>query len=224
MAVRLELPSEPRKKLDHYFHLKVGDWDVRCPYFMNVRGQKNLPPVYAGKGSPEEIEKEAKKNLNKGITVIKDGEDARHFLILCGLGIDCSGLVANVLGTNSLKQPSILRDILAKFRPRTNISANLLTGNLNSNPVTLAEIKPGDLIRQGKRHVMLVEWVERIGNKVTKVGYVESNSRPEWGVQIAEIHIVDPKKPLEGQKWTGIRALKRYLANSDRGIVRSNNF
>ena len=236
--MRKGLSPEAKKLLGHYFEIVVGKWRVGCPYFINVKKTRLLPVVYSGKGFPEEIEKEAKKiylrrgrALSELMIINRSSDDAKDFLILAGLGVDCSGLVANVLDAHLketagrsiqriVKQPGWYKKILSWVRPRTGFSADLLTGELNSNKVNLREVMPGDMIRQGKRHMMLIEWVESRNGRVVSLGYVESNTRPVWGVQRGEIWIVGESRLLEEQKWSMEAVKRRYARSSDKGIVR----
>lgn len=199
-----ELSVQANKIIESYLAIKVGKWKIRCPYFMNVRGVRGLVAVYAGKGLPQEIEIEADKLYQKH-SYIKNEISAKSLLILAGLGIDCSGLVANVLGIQKVIQPTFFRSLMSIFRPQTNISVQLLTDPANSKLVKWEDVMPGDIIKQGRRHVMLIEWVDRVNGKPTEVCYIESNISPKWGVQ---------RHTIKKGAW------KRFTQAEERGLYR----
>jgi hypothetical protein len=110
-----------------------------------------------------------------------------------GLGVDCSGLVNNILDAHLRETKGFglvdaiatgvgLKWLLRKLRPRTSISANDLTNDLNSVLIKRPDVVPGDLIRKGKYHVLLVEKVER-NKALVEITYIESATRPIYGVQ-----------------------------------------
>lgn len=211
------LPPHQKEIIDRYFHIKFGPYVLPCPYYMNKVGKRFLSLVLAGKGTPEEIEHELRRRYEKNGHLLRDETDALNAMKLLNLGIDCSGFVVNVLGIEKkIKYRNIYTKLKALLRPRAHISADLLTGELNSDAVEISGVKPGDLIRRGKNHVMLVEWVDG-----KKFGYVESSTRPLWGVQRGEIEVVDPERPLENQKWSVEDDLEVYKkSGADKGIRR----
>lgn len=216
------LPKENIKILNRYLAIKVGKWRVRCPYYMNEKKMGMLNPVDCGKGLPEEIEKRINKNYLRVVNNLKNENDAVDLLKTAKIGIDCSGLVCNILGIKRVHQSNFLMIIKAAIRPRTNISADMLTSWPNAFPILLSKIRPGDLIRQGKNHVMLIEWTERARNSVISLGYIESNTSPKFGVQKGGIRITDPTLSLEEQEWSEPLARNRYAKSLDKGIVRIN--
>ncbi len=211
------LSPEQKEIVEKYFHIKFGPYVLPCPYYMNKTARRFLPPVLAGKGTPTEIERELNKHFRKNGHLLKDEMDALNAIKLLNIGVDCSGFVVNVLNLGAnIKYTNLYTRLKALLRPRNNISADLLTGNLNSNPIRPSEVRPGDLIRRGKHHVMLVEWVDG-----RKFGYVSSSTRPLWGVQRGEIEITDPERPLEEQIWSVSDDLGLYKrAGEDRGLRR----
>lgn len=211
------LPPHEKETVEKYLHIKFGPYVLPCPYYMNKIGERFLSPVLAGKGTPEEIENELSKYYKKHGHLLKDETDALSTIKLLNLGIDCSGLVVNVLGIGvKTRYRNFYTKLKALLRPRAHISADLLTGELNSDAIELSQVKPGDLIRRGRNHVMLVEWVDG-----KKFGYVSSSTRPFWGVQRGEIEILDSKKPLENQNWRVEDDLEMYKrCGEDKGIRR----
>src|SRR3989344_3955225 len=188
--MKVELSPEAKILIDRYFNIKVGEWSFACPYFMNERGLRNLPIAYSGKGLPEEIEAEISKIYERKKGVVKSAASAKNMMILCSLGIDCSGLVVN-------------------------ISADLLTGELNSVAVELAQVRPGDMIKRGRNHVMLVEWVD-----ARQFGYIHADTMPEWGLQRGAVEVIDAKLPLEKQGWSVKEDLGLYKKAGDKELVR----
>lgn len=211
------LPENQQRIIDNYFHIKVGSFSIPCPYYMNKRGRRFLRPVDAGKGTPKEIEAEVERWRRKFNSKFIDEVAARNFMRLIQLGVDCSGFVVNVLGVaNTIKYPDLISRLKSWLRPRTNISADLLTGPFNSFPVTLSEIRAGDLIRVGKTHVMLVE---RIDND--RIIYVSSGTRPEWGVQRGEIRLINPAdNRLDTQEWKIKEDWEAYKAGGEESGLR----
>lgn len=199
--------------IDNYLNIRISSWRVRCPYFINVKRRRFLRPVWVGKGSPDEIERAANEISN-----LYEVED---FIKLSGLGVDCSGLVSNVLNIhfkhclgkslfNMIRQPSLIRKFIFLLRPRTNISADILTGKVNSREVNVSDIIPGDMLRFGPEHVGLIHWVDRSGRRLKKVGYIESHTKPKFGVQEGEIEILDQRLPLGYQKWSSKESKGRF--------------
>lgn len=215
--VMYSLPPEQKKIIERYFHIKFGPYVVPCPYYMNKTGTRLLSPVLAGKGTPDEIEEELRRYYEKSGHLLKDETDAINTIKLLNIGIDCSGFVVNVLNLGSkIKYRNLFAKLKALIRPRTQISADLLTGELNSSAIRVSQVKPGDLIRRGLNHVMLVEWVNG-----KKLGYVSSGSRPFWGVQRGEIEITNPDRSLEDQSWSVSDDLETYKrSGDDRGLRR----
>lgn len=219
-----EIHEKAKEIIKKYEGLELGGKHVRTPYFINTKRKRDLRAL-VGKGTPEEIIVEARiwEKL-KGISLNKmTDKEVREFLISKGLGIDCSGFVIHVLDYwyFSIKNKHIwgemkfapgrglLRDLKLKIRPAENLGANTITSEINSDPIEIKDVRPGDLIRSkwkkvGTHHVQLI----------TKVQYDESNlpvmieythSTPYYGdtsgVRVGQIRILDPNKPLYDQEW-----------------------
>ena len=239
------LPQKTRKLIKNYFELEIGSQKLQCPYFQNItRKRKN--PVFAGKGLPKEIEKEVVKLFEKGNKTLKklSPDRIRFYMIMAGLGIDCSGLVTHVLDSflqekglgslwKGLKYPGLnpIRLLIYKLRPRANTSVVILTHPLNAFPVKkLNDVKPGDLFKVGNHHVAIINEVEINKNKeVIRIGYIHSTSDylEQHGIRKGNILITEKKQPLEKQKWDEVYQrrnwmLEDYLAapQGQRGIRR----
>lgn len=213
-----------QKIIERYKNIKLGNKHVVCPYYINLSKKKDLR-VMLGKGTPDEIEMEAKIWAKvKGVDFKNMSQsNLKKFLIDRGIGIDCSGFVVHVLDAwffekhkkhiwSKLKIPQ--KDIFSKIkyilRPAEKLGANILTNGENSIKINLSEVKPGDVIRckwkkQNSHHILLVTEVERDeSKKLIKIGYTHSTPfyGEENGVKHGEIIIKDQNLPLESQEWT----------------------
>ncbi len=215
----LHLPPKTRKLIKNYLELKIGPHKLQCPYFQNIR-KKRKRPVFAGKGRPEEIEKETLKLFKKKKKLLAklSPETIRLYMVMCALGIDCSGLVVNVLDSflqekgleilwRKLRYPSFnpIRLAAYKLRPRSNLSATILTHPSNTFCLNeLNKTRPGDLLKVGNHHVAVISEVEvNKKNEVIRISYIHSTSDylEQHGIRKGNILIVDRNKPLEKQKW-----------------------
>jgi len=201
-----------------YFNLNIGPHVLRCPYFQNVRMITKLP-VFVGKGLPEEIEKETLKLFkNNQKNLIKlDPQSVRQYMVMGGLGIDCSGFVARIL--DSLLNERHLGGIVKNIKPEntslisllkhyirtfTNLSADTLTSYKNCVEIKeFDEVIPGDLIRAGYGHVAIITKVDKVNRKTKCITYCHStyDYLDESGVRQGNILIINPNKPLEKQRW-----------------------
>lgn len=192
-----------------YTHLPMGGKKVRCPYWVDKIKKKIWGP-FGGKGSPEQIVEAtlmaAKKegiNLN-GLSAAQ----IRSFLKRNRIGIDCSGLVFNLLdaldkegGGNGLADD--IPGAKGKFLIRA--SVKMLTNNKVSVPVkVIKEIKMGDMIRLGGRtHIVVITAIkkEKTG-KIKEIIYAHSSPRTKVsGVHKARIKIKEEAAGLEKQDW-----------------------
>lgn len=240
----LFLPPRTRKLIDRYFHLKIGRFDISCPYYQNIT-KKIKKPVFAGKGLPEEIEKETIELFHKsGKNLEKFDEfSLRYYMVMLGLGIDCSGFVARVLDSflqekglggiknNTKPKNNSLIEFLRHFvRIYSNLSADVLTNKTNCVEVkNLNAVVPGDLLRVGRKHIAIITEVEKVNSVVKRITYCHSTCDyfEQYGVRKGDILIVKPKKPLENQKWDEFYRGRNWMFEdfmsadkSDRGIRR----
>ena len=188
------LSPKAESLVDNYLHIKVGPYVTPAPYYMNILSKRFSAPVWVGKGLPGEIEIEANKIYRKFKPYFEDSPSQGHSLLVnAGLGVDCSGLVNNVLDAHLRETKGFglvdaigtgvgLKWLSKRLRPRTSISANDLTNDLNSVLVKRSEVIPGDLIRKGRYHVLLVEKVAKKNSQI-EITYIESATRPFHGVQ-----------------------------------------
>lgn len=226
----LRLPSRAQQVLDGYLHVKVEDTNVPCPYHINP-GMRSTKRALLGKGRPQEIEQAAAHYFRK-YAMYADGDDVtlRSFLLACGLGVDCSGFAAWVLNGvteavlgrpiwKCLRFPGWRRSTVSKLRPIENISANLLTGQLNSEIVhDLSEVRPGDLIRMAAGHhvaVIIEVGLDKAG-KAVNFQYAQSSCMYGWesGVRTGRTVIQKSQGSLLDQQW-----FDNYERNIIKGLI-----
>jgi hypothetical protein len=211
------LPSKAQAVVDGYLHITVDGAEAACPYHINP-GLHTTNRALLGKGNPKEIEALARKSFGKyDMHVNGSGDSLRSFLFACGIGVDCSGFASWVLNGITetrlhgplwkyLTFPGVRRTVVSRVRPVENISANLLTGHVNSKPVhDLADVRPGDLIRAaGWHHVVVV--IETGLDKSSKTAYFQYAQSscmygPESGVRTGYAVIKKPTGSLLEQEW-----------------------
>lgn len=196
-----KLPEKVLNFIDKYFNLHIKGHIIICPYFIN-RNRFLRSPVYAGKGTPEEIEKTTNalikyKNPSK--------EQILYEMHQKGIGIDCSGLVyqiyefwLSILFNKSLSEflPNVpvynLRKYMSrKLKPQNSVGANELTSEPFAKKINLQEVKAGDMIRtRGGKHVLLITEVKKKYDKVEQLKFVHSSSQYKRdGVRYGQIYL-----------------------------------
>jgi hypothetical protein len=212
------LPKQALGIIDQYRHLPLGDKLVQCPYFKNSVNVKAGLRVYMGKGLPSELTEEidvlAKKNKFDLKTMPEP--DIKQFMSLNNLGIDCSGLIAQVLSVldeNLIKKiarvkffKKPLRALISRHRPIENISAHLLTSEPHSEKINKwADLQPGDMIRtrQGKHVLLITETNRNETNQLKEFTYIHSTSYygEGHGVRQGKVNIIYPNEALKDQEW-----------------------
>lgn len=251
-SLTLKIPDELQREFDKYFHLKLGGKDVVCPYYISDKLIAGNLRVMSGKGSAEEIELETNIWAKvKGVDLNCMSEDEiRKFMIRHKIGIDCSGLIVNVLDSylQTKKKKHLWKylnylnnSFMSKFRrllrPVENIGANTLTSDLNTKKISnLDEIKPGDLIRakgpqKNAFHVAMVVEVEVKDGHVSRFKYANSHRyyNEGNGMRYGEVFINNlSSNELKDQQWTDIDNGRNYFYEDlmveyeDNGIRRLN--
>jgi len=178
----LKLTKEAEHVISSYQHLRVGQHTIATPYYNNRRaGVRGALRVLVGKGTPEEIEEEARMVAMREHIDLNtfSREQATAFLVDHNLGIDCSGLVYHILAEElkSLKgknkkinfhfaSQNPLRKLLARLRPAENVNVAVLADQKNSTIVSLENVCPGDIItiedasnQYTRDHVLLITGV-----------------------------------------------------------------
>ena len=226
--MNLCLPPKTNKLINAYLNLRVGHHTVVCPYFQNIVGRKGNA-VYTGKGLPKEIEKETIRLFNKrgkNLDKLKP-TIIRQYMVMAGLGIDCSGFVTRVLNTlmnesklgnikSNLKplNNNLFNIIRFQLRPFSNVSAKMLTSPANSSNISnINKVSPGDLIKAGEGHVAIITEVQKDKKRVHKITYHHSTSDylHKHGVRKGSIVINKPTLPLEKNKWTEIYQGRNWM-------------
>lgn len=208
------LPEKTQSLIRQYLQIKVSGIEFPCPYYQNI-AHKRGTSTYVGKGLPKDIEREAQKLFNTSNTL--DIQSIRLYMVMAGLGIDCSGFVVRILdsllqetyGTTIIHtlrtlNPTFLNTIRYYLRPYTNISANMLTSSKNTVKINnYNDLLPGDLLRFGTKHVAIIISVEKTNKLTRKISYAHSTSdyEDEYGVRVGFININRPELSLEKQEW-----------------------
>ena len=241
-----KLPKEVTKLIDDYFNLNINGKKVKTPYHINVKHTRAGLRSLVGKGTPQEIEEEVNifaKLRNFNLEKVSENE-IRQFMQKEGIGIDCSGLVSQILDTwlksekmgdlqSNVTFPklSFFKRMVIKLRPIENIGANLLTNNENSTPIELENVQVGDLIRlKGIKKGHHIAIITDVNEK--EIEYVHSTKHygQNNGIKKGKIKILDKKKDLEHQNWLekdekGVCwTLKQYLKEKDDNGLRRPKF
>jgi hypothetical protein len=236
------------KKFTEYENLAVHDKKISTPYFMNNVGmwfaglmedegvgQDKIRKVkkafsnrrvpygwYRGKGKPEEIAEAAEKISEKLGLPLKNAsrEVILEFMKLFGLGVDCSGLVYNLLsyGVRKLGDESLLDESLdwidPSFRGVTRAGASCFTGKA-SVVVKPEDVRMLDIIfikkktESGSNHLGLV-----LKRNNCLVVVQSTIAVMPIGVNMSSLEIVDCKpvfgfKPEMGPSWRELFGIKR---------------
>ncbi len=176
-----------------------------CKYYKNTRMSPNFfkKSVDIGKGNPKKIASE----LKKGRTV----------------GIDCSGLVCNILNTIQpikaiIKVPpstTLSRKIIFNFRPIENINVPVLINPINASKVkNNMAYKIWDLIHFGSEHIILIYKIRK-----NTLHYVQSSDIDKKVVK-GNILITSKNKDLRFQNWSDDRFKKRFKNTPSSAVVR----
>lgn len=230
------------KLLNSYLNLKIGKHTISTPYYQNLRREKKAP-VYVGKGCPDEIVATTMEIFDFKQTDPNhyDKDQLRLYMVMRGIGIDCSGFVARILDThlNEVFNIRLSEATLILFKkdhkdnfiksPFTKLSAKMLTSVEICNTVKVRDIQPADLIKTGDSHVAIVTEVKKSDDQNIEITYAHSTSLycEEHGVRKGTIHIGKNKKSLAKCKWDedirGINySFNDYLntPQNERGVFR----
>lgn len=222
------LPEEVQNFIDKWFELEIDGQKLPTPYFINQGGFLKKP-VYAGKGSINEIQDETTKLVaGKGF----NSQEILDFMHERGIGIDCSGLVyqiydfwvgnastgensGEVKGDESVGKKS-LRDFLPivpfynfrkylsrKTKPQNSMSANEFTSEPFSQRIEVKDVRPGDLIRTkaGNHLLMITEVDSEESGKPKKLKFIQSaRFYNRDGIRYGEIELSEDLN-LTKSKW-----------------------
>ncbi len=157
----MQLSEQAAQVISAYESLSIGGKHIRCPYFNNKKsGARAALKVLVGKGSPKEIEEEAKMIALAMRTQLDTytEEQLRKFLVEHNLGVECSGFAYHVLDAelqskgSSLKDvlsfpgKSFIRRLLASWRTIENTNVQVFADDANSTVVPYSSAKAGDMI------------------------------------------------------------------------------
>ncbi len=170
------------------------------PYFSNTKKTISSENALVGKGTAKEIALKTIELANlQNIKLLNlSSKQIYNFQKKNHLGIDCSGLVYNLLKIIEPKVDDILIGTEGKKGVRR-LSANLLTSAPNAAKLSTYDVKPGDLIRADNgRHVIFI--IEKINDTIH---YIHSSDKTKIsGVHLGFIEIINPQKPLNHQIWS----------------------
>lgn len=215
--------------IEGYKNLPLGDCKVKCPYFNNKR-QKQRAGVKSkvGKGTPNEIQQEAKILVKKqGVELSSlTYEQIQQFLVDNNLGIECSGYAYHILNEEiqvrkdkklksvlDFSMKGFIRRFISRVRPVTNTNVELLSNPNNSKKIKLTQIKPADFISiknfgpdKNRNHILLIKEVEYEHSEPKIITYTHSfrwskEGKYKHGVRDGTIKIQNLKQGLLDQQW-----------------------
>lgn len=157
---------------------------IGLPYFINIPKIISSENALVGKGNAKEIALKTIEYANKeDIKLIElSPQQIYNFQKKHHLGIDCSGLVCQLLNFYFKTKIDVRRT-----------SAEMLTSKPLSQKINLEDIQTADLIRQKKGHHVLFV-IEKINNKII---FVDS-SRSGRGVRYGEFDQDDKNFKYDG--------------------------
>jgi hypothetical protein len=224
--------------IDQYQHFRAGMAVCSVPYFNNmVTRSRAALRTNIGKGSPKDIFEEVQTILVKN-HVSADSltdESLKGLLTDNNIGVDCSGFAYYILNAESeeLKRGSLdkhisfvnchglIGKIRCSLRPIENCDVATLAHEKNSAPVSLKDIRSGDMIimiggqsittasewqNDDRDHVLVIHQVEYQNFLAVKIHYSHAAAYPEdgvygTGVKQGVIEILKPEDGLLEQKW-----------------------
>jgi len=205
----MQLKKYPKtyKLLVDYMQIGFGETTVNCPYWINKLA-KGMRGPYSGKGTPSQIKHAASLRASKlGIDLTRLSQSGLlTFLKQNRIGIDCSGLVYNLVDCFDKEKggqgvaPRLFGSLdFPDWNPAWRANADKLTSHQVTRKVELTNVHVGDLIRlQNGKHVLFV--VDKTSGSLS---YVHSSRllTKVTGVHLGKITIIDWGKGLEVQNW-----------------------
>lgn len=200
--------SKALKKLFYqYTHLPLGGKEIRCPYWMNELRLGIVGPG-GGKGRPEDIVRSTREKAREaGLVLTKMSE--KEILALMKrerIGVDCSGFAFWLLDALDRENggKGLLKALPATGRfPASLANVKLLTSAKYARPVSLADIKVGDMLRlRAGRHIAVIFRLKYDEKKLLfEIDYAHSSvATKTTGVHLGTIVIKVPGG-LEKQEW-----------------------
>ncbi len=230
-------PKEVLDAIKKYENLTFKNFKTKVPYYRNRPTLLFTPPVEAGKGDPEEIQKYIDEVIAKSpyANRIKNNDTFRKALIAFGIGLDCSGLVYNLLDIwakvkhqKSLahflpkENPIFIRKFFSRLiKPQSSMSADDFTSEPFARQIKgTLNIRAGDLIRtKGGHHVLMIISTEFYGNHFEIVAYQSSDSHYPHGLVSTLIQVPSDKINLALGTWIDMKVKYLYRNKSYEGFV-----
>jgi len=240
-----EISPKAYKLIHEYFNLSLGGKTVKTPYYINTKHKKGELRSLIGKGMPVEIEDEVKIWAKiKKFSLIDNSEiQIRKFMAEMGIGIDCSGLVSNILNVE-LKERGIkirkviknsfnkdwLHRIYHQIRFIDNLDVETLSHPENSVIINnYFELKALDMLHlaglQSGFHVAIIIKTCYNSNGEFEIHYIHSSRwyTPNDGIRQGCIKIRFPDRDLSYQLWEdsdgpGMNYIRQeYINNKSQG-------
>lgn len=178
MSLALDINSLCLERFNDYDNLLIDGKRARVPYFINliqadlttemrnqgisdelikgvfgVFGTEKIPFGWnKGKGTPEQISDAVRKvaEIYGYDLSIATGEGIRNLMRMCGIGLECSGLVYNLLDY-ALKKIEYKKDLrvmlgLDEFKNRAVYRAGVGAFARNSQKIEFSSVEPLDLL------------------------------------------------------------------------------
>lgn len=209
MKPQVEKSPALEKLLYKFTHLKIGEKEICCPYWIDLYRNLITGP-YGGKGTPAEIIKATSEAAEEqGENLFKmTKRQIRYLMKKNRIGIDCSGFVYQLLDVldKEGRGDGIENNVYGvRGRGITKTNAYCLTNNRNTVPIrSVRGVQVGDLIRLHRgRHVVVVI---RIGkdkkDNVRELVYAHSCPWTKvTGVHMGKIIVKGEDKAVGAQYW-----------------------
>ena len=225
------LSNQALAVINQYLNFKIGKAVCSVPYFNNKKtGSRAALRAFIGKGSPEEIAIEVETILlkNRINRELLTDHDLKKIMTDNNLGIECSGFVYHILNAHchstnndSIKKhlnfpecTGLLGKIRCSFRPAENCNVATFAHDSNSQTISSAQVRPGDIITMTngglekiRDHILIIHQVDYLNGIPAKIHYSHSIAYPadglyNTGVRQGAIEITDINQPITAQRWT----------------------
>ena len=240
-----EISPTTYQLIHNYFNLELGGKKVKTPYYINPKHKKGELRSLIGKGTPSEIIDEVKIWAKIKKFSLNDSSEIqiRKFMTEIGIGIDCSGLVSNLLYTElsergiNIKKvirndfgKDFLHKIYHQIRFLDNLDVETLSHKENSVKIeNYEDIKTLDMLHLAALnsgfHIALVIKTCYNDKHEFEIHYIHSSRwyMPNDGVRIGCIKIQYPDRDLSHQHWidndsAGMNYIRQeYINNKSEG-------
>jgi len=199
--------SSLKKHSQEFLNFSVGNKQVSIPYWSNKlkNGRIVTEGAFGGKATPNQIKKATQKAAKKEKLDLKTLSSDQIFYLMKRnkIGIDCSGLVYQILNSyfKKIKKLNLDKILLGSQGKRgvRRVGVKQFADPQNSTPTKFATLKPGDLIIVNqKKHIILVLDIQK--NQIT---YIHSSHQTlKNGIHLGTLTIIHPNQDLSQQKWS----------------------